>query len=355
MRIKLWLLIGLSPMLLSCSNDDDDDDDSGSDDKYNNGVFISNEGPFQGGNGTLSWYDLSDKSVTNDLFLSEVGRPLGNVVHSVHVFDDYLYIVVNNSGVVEVVEADEMEHEMTITGLTNPRYAQGISEDIVAITDWGTNTVEIINASNSSGVASISTGNGPERMLLNGNTLYVANSGGFGLDSTVVLIDITSNAAVDTFYVGYNPNSMIIDANGALWVLCGGYTDWGDPSNNLPGSLYRLNATTGAVQDTFQFGDAPRPTGLCTGPVQQEMYFLDNGYGGNPYRMSYTATELPSTPMVTGANGYAIGLDPRNLDLYIADPVDYASQGKVYRMDVVSGAMLDTLNVGIIPGNFEFN
>lgn len=354
MKLNYKWLIAFAPLFIACEIEDVNDDDYY--DIYENGVFISNEGPFQGGNGTLCFYDPSTGQVTNDVFSTEVGRPLGNIVHSLLLNDDELYIVVHNSGVVEVVELDdEFESEETIMNLTSPRYVQTIEEDIVAITDWGTNTVEIHNVETESRMASLAVGNGPERMLVEGSRLYVANSGGFGLDSTVMMIDISTRTVVDTFYVGYNPNSMVRDINGDLWVLCGGYTDWQNSANNKAGSLYKIDPITGAVLDYFDFSASPRPTGLSISSSDQTLYFLDNGYGGDVYAMDIYETTLPSTAMLTGVNGYSIGVNRSANELYITDPVDFASQGRVYRYDLIDMMMIDTLNVGIIPGNVVFN
>lgn len=353
MKINPWLLAAALPLFYACDNDDDDDYDDDND--FQKGVFISNEGPFQGGNGTLSFYNTSTNEVSNDIFLDENERPLGNVVNSVHLFDDELYIVVNNSGVVEVVEAEDIESEGTITGLQQPRYAQGVATDVLAVTDWGANTVEFFNTESLAKMGTASTGAGPERMIINGNHLLVANSGGFGLDSTVTVLNIPTQTVIDTLFVGYNPNSFAVDVNGDIWVLCGGYTDWQNAANNKGASLYRIDASTYAVQDTFSFPVDKRPTALVNGIFGQNIYYLDNNYGGEPYEMAINATELPTSPLITGISGYGMAVDPIQNQLYITDPVDFASQGKVYRYNITTSTMVDTITVGIIPSNMAFN
>ncbi len=352
MKTKLWLLIAALPFVVACEDDDDDYDD---DFEFQKGVFISNEGPFQGGNGTLTFYNTQTNEVTNNVFSWVNDRPLGNVVNSVHLFDEYLYIVVNNSGVVEVVEAEDAESEGTLTGLQQPRYAQGISEDVVAVSDWGTSSVEFYNTESESKMASVNVGNGPERMLLRGNELLVANSGGFGLDSTVMVIDILSKTVLDTIFVGYNPNSMATDVDGNIWVLCGGYTDWQNSANNEIASLYKLNGNNYNVLDTFNFPSDKRPTALVSGVFGQTVYYLDNNYGGEFFGMDVTGTMLPTTPLVSGTNGYGLAADPVLNQIYIMDPVDFASQGRVYRYNISNGNIVDTIAVGIIPSNGAFN
>lgn len=354
MRINSWALLAALPILASCTKDEPTKPTSNNGD-YANGMFITNEGPFQGGNGTLSFFNTTDESLENDVFASVNLRPLGNVVHSVSVSGDHVFIVVNNSGVVEIADADDLTSSGTITGLQQPRYAVGINSTEVAISDWGSNSVEFYSISNQSLIASVDVNVGPERMLLHNGMLYVANSGGFGLDSTVTVIEIASHTVVDTLYTGYNPNGLAIDANGDLWVLCGGYTDWNDASNNEDGSIHRYDMATGAEELGLVLPSTERPTALTLDASGQTLYYLNNGYGGTPFSLDITATALNSTSLVPGASLYSMGYNDVDGELYLGDAVDYASAGKVYRYDIATQAVVDTLNVGIIPGNYAFN
>lgn len=351
--MKLNHSVFLALIVLSACTVDEPNEPTGND--YSGGVFITNEGPFQGGNGTLSYYNPSTKESTQDVFISNVNRPLGNVVHSAHLFENNLFIAVNNSGVVERVKATDFSSPVTYAGFTQPRYIHGVESNIVAVTDWGTNTVTFVDVTTTGTLNSVNVGNGPERMTQEGARLYVANSGGFGLDSTVMMIDVDTRAVVDTFYVGYNPNSMVFDVDGNLWVLCAGYTDWQNSANNKIGSLYKIDPLTGAVLDYFDFDPSPRPTGLSLSANGQTMYFLDNGYGGQVFEMGVYDLTLPTTPILTGVNGYSIAVDQATDELYVADPVDFASQGKVYRYDLQNQQIIDTIETGIIPGNIVFN
>jgi hypothetical protein len=65
--------------------------------RWDNSVFIVNEGPFQSGTGTVMAYDRSTGLVSEDLFEAANGRPLGNIVQSLAVYRDKAWIVVNNS------------------------------------------------------------------------------------------------------------------------------------------------------------------------------------------------------------------------------------------------------------------
>ncbi|MDP1746231.1 MAG: hypothetical protein Q8L90_11675, partial [Bacteroidota bacterium] len=93
---------------------------------YDNGVFISNEGPYGSGTGTISFYSRSTSGVTNDIFEVKNSYPLGNVVQSMEIFNGKGYIVVNNAGKVEIVDGSTFTSNGAISGLTNPRNFLGI-------------------------------------------------------------------------------------------------------------------------------------------------------------------------------------------------------------------------------------
>ena len=95
----LYILLTIT-LIYSCS--------SGPDRPVNNplfddGYFVTNEGNFGSGNGSVSFIS-NNGSVQNDVFYNTNMFYLGDVVQSMTTANDKGYIVVNNSGKVEVVD-----------------------------------------------------------------------------------------------------------------------------------------------------------------------------------------------------------------------------------------------------------
>ena len=86
------------------------------------GILISNEGNFQWGNASVSFYDEEKDTLLQDVFQSVNQRPLGDVLQSIYLDDKYAYLVVNNSGKIEVVEKHSFDLQHTISGFMSPRY-----------------------------------------------------------------------------------------------------------------------------------------------------------------------------------------------------------------------------------------
>ena len=212
--LTISIMIGL---ISSCQKDNNSHIDSG---LYDNGYFVTNEGNFATGNGSITFIS-DDGSVTNNVYESTNGVPLGDVVQSMSIIGESTYIVVNNSNKIVVGSKDSMIH-ITEISISQPRNISQVSENKAYVTSWGNNSIEVIDLTTNTVTNSIPCGIGPESITVNNGLAYVTNVGGWGLDNTVTVIDIASDNVVTTINVGDKANSAQVDANGDIWVLCGG-------------------------------------------------------------------------------------------------------------------------------------
>jgi len=112
---------------------------------FTGGVFIVNEGNYRAGNGSLSFYSYDSSKIFNDLFQSINGRPLGDVPNSMAIRGNYAYIVVNNSGKIEVTNQATLVSVATITGLISPRNISFINDYKAYVSSLYSDSVAIIN------------------------------------------------------------------------------------------------------------------------------------------------------------------------------------------------------------------
>ena len=318
------------------------------------GVVITNEGAFTGGTGTVSFYKPDDMSVGNDLFMTANNVPIGNVLQSVTHANNALYFVLNGAEKIVVAHENTLKQQAEITGFASPRYMTVVSPSKAYVTNWITNDIKIVDLNTNSITGSIPCGSAPERMAFNGSHVYVANSGGFGKDSTVFVIDVANDQVVDTVYTGFNPNSLVLDANGHLWILCAGISDWSDPTNDVPGKLMKVDPTGGnTVMLDLDFPNkSDHPADLTIDGSEQNIYWLSNDYAGSVFTMSRTDNMLPPVAQVQGAF-YGLGVDPQSGEIYTSDAKDYQSNGVVYRHQS-NGTVMDSATVGLIPNSFLF-
>jgi YVTN family beta-propeller protein len=327
------------------------DDDNNTQGDYEAGVFITNEGPFGTGTGTVSFYNRTSGEVSNNIFEVVNNRPLGNIVNSIEVHNGKAYIVVNNGAKVEVVNVADFVSSGAIENLGTPRFFLGIDDHKGYLTDWASG-IKVIDLHTNSVTSTIATGgSGAEQMKLIGSEVFVANSGGYDKDSTVAVINTATNAVTATFTPGHNPKALELDANGKLWILCNGILDWVNPANDTPGKLVRVNPATKAIEVSLTFGSASdHPAGLVTNEAKTKLYYTLNG---GVYEVDINATTLPSSALIN-RSFYNIGIDPESDHLFGSNAMDFVQNGYVVRY-TLSGTLVDSFQVGIIPGNFYFN
>lgn len=197
---------------------------------------------------------------------------------------------------------------------------------------------------------SITTGQGAETMILSGNYVYVACSGGDYNDSVVTVIDATADTVVKNINVGANPTYMQEDSNGKIWVLCEGQWNSGYTALLKPGSLVRINPSNNTVELSLPFNSTfSQPSNLAIDNSKNTLYY---SYNGGVCSQSVTSSSLSST-VVINKNFYGLGIDPTNNYFYGAVSAG-TSNGKVIRYNP-SGVVVDSFAVGIFPGNFCFD
>lgn len=344
--IKLFfILITCLSVFSSCTKDEDPKNEG----LFSNGYYITNEGPFASGTGTVSYFDEDSSLVRHDIFETANGRPLGNIVQSIAISGENAYVVVNNAAKIEVVELSTFKSVATITGLVLPRYLLPITAGKAYVSDWK-GVVSIIDMSTNSVKAEIPAGTGPETMLKAGKYVYVLNAGGMTIDSTVTIIDFSTDKVVKTLKVYDRPTGAIADASGKVWVMCSGkgFNGWPMPGDTK-GHLIRIDPSTLEIDLDFEFPEVSmHPEKLVTNKSASKLFFLYNN-GIYTYGTSF-AGQSPQL-LVEHSNLYALAFDQAKNLVLASDPVDFQQNGWILRYNADNGQKLDSIPAGIIPGN----
>ena len=346
----IWLL---AIALQACDNGPDPVIPVGTD-----GFYIVNEGAYNGSNASISFYDRNSDKVINDLFAAKNGRPLGDQAQSIAFHEQKAYVVLQNSAKIEVIDASDYSSLQTIsTGLESPRYFLVIDNNKAYVTDWGldgiTGTVKVIDLNAGTVTKTISTGQGANKMIKGfGNdtgVVFVANSGGYGKDNKITIIDSNSDAIVGTIAVGDNPNSLKFDDNGNLWVASSGMLAYKedfsiDEVNSTKPTLSKINPDRTEVL-RLEFPDVSYlGATIESSPIGDQLYI---NYDGAVYKMASSATTLPTTPFVDKMF-YGIGMDTFTQQLIGCEAPTFSSPGKIYFYDD-KGTLLKSMEVGIAP------
>lgn len=335
-------------VLSSCKKDNIDDIYVAG--NYEDGYFVTNEGNFGTGNGSISFVDEYG-AVENDVFASINSFALGDVVQSMNIIGSRAYILVNGSSKIEVASVDSMYSVATIDAVS-PRYIAKVSDNKAYVTDWGINGVQVIDLLTNTISSTIACGTGPEGITVANGFAYVCNVGGWGLDNTVSVINTTTDAVETTLIVGDKPNSVVVDVNGAVWVLTGGFTEYDDDWNvvsETAGNLVKIVNNT--IEETYAFALGNHPQDLVIDDAGTTLYYSDGSWSKAVYAFDVNDTELPTTALIDKS---FYGLGVHGGYVYGTDAVDFTQSGWSYKY-TADGTIIDSVQVGIIPGGYCFN
>jgi DNA-binding beta-propeller fold protein YncE len=318
--------------------------DSGESYLSGEGVFVLNEGNFRSGNGSLSFFSYDSLKIYNHVFLNVNQRPLGDIPYYMDFHGNNAYIVVNNSGKIEVADRNNLQSVATINGIISPRYISFINDTKAYFTSLYSDSLAIIDLTTNSVSGYINLKKTSESIVTIYSTAYVANwTGG----NKIMVINTAKDQLTDSIEVGIEPESMVIDKNETLWVLCNG----GWKRDNYA-ELIGISTRTNKIEKRFIFPSrTDSPTCLHINGKGEVLYFLLNGVR----RMAIEAQSLPSQALIPEMDHvfYKLGVNPGNEEIFVTDAVDYVKKGKVLRYSK-GGALISEMEADIIPGNMCF-
>jgi YVTN family beta-propeller protein len=342
------LLLGFALVFTSC----DDEEPVGA---YSDGAFITNEGGFGNSNGSVSFYSYGANTVTNNIFSLVNDRTLGDVVQSLTINGDKAYIAVNGSNKVEIVDKNTFKSIQTIEEVPSPRYI-ATSGSKAYVSCWGDNSVKAIDLNSYTFSKSIAVGSGPEKMTIANNKLYVVNSGGWGADSLVSVIDLETEEVIASVTVKYSPRDIEVDAEGNLWVLCYGKVVY-DPETwalveQTPSMIYKINGNSNSVVASIELFADQHPTTLDINNDGSTLYF-GGGFGfGGIYSLVINGSTATYNKIIEDY-AYGFSYDSNTDKIFVTVAQDFTNAGELIRYET-NGTKLDTYTVGIGPNGVSF-
>lgn len=360
-----YMLLSTFVLTAACSGSEEETVDSS---VTGGSVLILNEGNFNAGNATLSCYDPNTKQVENGVFHRVNDRKLGDTGQSITIFNGVAYIAVENSGIIWAIDAETFRVKGQIeasnqTQIINPRYVHVVSPTKAYVTDLYSPYINIINPQTNVWTGAIATQQelskgycSTEELVQVGQYVY---TNCWSYSNKILVFDTETDQMVREITLdSWQPKSMKADKNGKLWVITdGGYSTDSDSFGDDVPHLYRIDAATGNVELNQALDTDEANVQIEMNSTKDVVYIINNDI----YRMGITDSHLSVRPFIKApvdANGkrhklYGIGVNPHNDEIYVADAVDYAQAGVVYRYSA-DGTLVDQFRVGINPNHFAF-
>jgi hypothetical protein len=335
-------------------------------------VFVLNEGGKGSNNATLDFLRLSDGNYVTGAFKKmnpEVGAGLGDVGNDIVVRGDEVWIVVNNSGIVEVISAKD-ETEIAAIKVPTPRavafdgkyayvtswagaYADGnYDAGYYVITDYKNPKGQVyrINLASKKVEGSVEVGYQPEGVALRDGKLYVANSGGissqlppdYAYDNTVSVIDTKTFQVTKTLNVQINLKNVYADGKGKIYVTSlGNFYD-------IHSSLYMIDRDDAVkhISDYVSLSAMKDGVLYCIGAEEEFDWEAAKTWKAfsckDGKKTSYSYTVSATTPY-----GLCV-LD--GVNFLLSDAGDYFNPGTVSLY--AKGVKTWTVTAGVCPGHF---
>lgn len=332
------------PFLFSCKKDKATVDPEVS--NLENGILVLCEGLFQQNNAAISWIDLTTGEINNHIFQDKAQRELGDTGNDIQRYGGKIYVVVNVSSTIEVLDASTLKSVKQITMMNGsvakePRFItfQGANAYVSCFDGY----VDVIDTVSLTVTQRIAVGANPEGLCVSNNKLYVANSGGLNfpnLDSTLSVIDLNSNQELYKIIVGKNPGSVSVAPDGSVYVIRRG--DY----STIPSRLVKINTTADQVETTFSFD--------ASGVAAMNSYFLIPWTSGGNAGVSLfdPGNGQLIDPNFINGNGvttlYDVQYDPVKDKIYVMDAMNYTNTGYV-RVYSSAGAHMTDYHVGLNP------
>ncbi len=339
-HVLLVFVAIISQIIVSCKSDKPDVIEEKPVITTPHSVYITNEGNFQFGNASVSYYKPSDNSIVEDVFKANNQLALGDVCQSINYHNGNFYIVVNNSHKIVIVNSTTFQFVSEITGFNSPRYLLPVSAQKGYVTDLYNEKISIIDFATNTITGYISCSGWTEAIAMTEGKVFVSNL----YRDKLYVIDTQSDHVTDSIQVSLGGNSITIDKNGKIWLLCSG-------SSVQAGALCHINPTTYSVIHSYSFLLGANPARLKSNASKDTLYWIN----GNVFRMAITDLSASTTPFISlsGANMYGLGIDPYSNEIYVSDAIDYVQKGVVYRYNS-NGILINSFRAGIIPGDFYF-
>lgn len=305
-------------------------------------IWVLNEGNFQSGNASISVINRTTGEVIQDITEKVNGFLLGDVLQNALMVNGKIWLTVNNSGKIVVVNPSNLKIEKTIEAIGSPRFMDQIGDEVF-VSDFQTKTIHIIHSNSFSKVGEIYTGSWSEQMALVGNELWFT----MVKRNKIYCINPSNRTITDSISTYDQPLNITTDAQGKVWVLCGG-----EIFPKTAANLVSYDANSKAEVARFEFPNSNfKPSRLTKNTAGDSLFWIYDGV----YSKSIFDSDWPSSAVLAanGKNFYGLKYDNVTKHLWVSDAKNFVQQGEVFELNQ-NGIVIRSFAAGYIPGDFYF-
>jgi len=303
---------------------------------FNNGLFIVNEGQFSNTNASLDFFLPHKDTVFQNVYQTVNNEELGDIFQSLSFDDNNLYLIINNSGKIIVIDRLTLQKKGTIEGLPSPRQMVYTGNgNLWYVSNLFSEHLYVVNTATMQIEDMILTETSTDPILKVNNQLFI------GLPNTnMLLIKQDGSDVFNTLEVSKGASSLVKDNEDNVWLLC-----YGDFYESGEAGIFKINTQTNQIEKKIDISDG-FPSELVYSERENALFYLNKDL----FKLELDADAEPTDPHIraSGRTIYGVTIDePRN-EIYLADAINFAERGFVYRY-TMRGAVVDTIPAGIVP------
>lgn len=336
------------------------------------GLYLVNEGNMGSNKCTLDYYDYRTGLYSRNFYSEKnpnVIKELGDVGNDIGIYGSKLYVVVNCSHKIEVLDARSGVRigQVDIPNCRYVRFHRGKAYvsayvgPVLIDPSAPKGAVFEVDTAALAVTRKVTVGYQPEEMEIVDDYMYVANSGGYrapDYDNTVSVIQMIDFKQVQQIPVGINLHRLKKDRYNKLWV-----TSRGDYMTR-PSRLYVMDRKPG--YNTMVVTDTIRVACSNMAIHGDSLYYYATEW--NNYTASNTISygiidvrtkQVVSTNFITDGTDkeitipYGIAIHPETGDIFVTDAKNYVSSGTLYCF-TRDGRKKWSVRTGDIPAHITF-
>jgi len=317
-------------------------------------MYVLCEGLFNMNNSRLIQLNFDNHTINSDFFLYINNRSLGDTGNDMKLYGSKLWIVVNVSSQVEVLDLKSgiSLKRIPFFNASNvarqPRYITFSGDKAYVCSFDG--TVARIDTTSLTVEAVTTVGRNPDGITSANGKLYVANSGGLDAasggnsDNTVSVLNINTFSEVKKITVGVNPFKLDADSQGDVYTVVRGN------NSDVKGSFCRINSQTDKVVQTFNLP-------VMNFTIKNDTAYLYNfDYINNSYwvkTFNCKTEQIISDSFITDGTvlerPFGIYIHPTNGNVYLTDARNYTTKGDLLCFSRKGKLMYKVENIGLNP------
>lgn len=333
------------------------------------GIYLVNQGNQGSNKARLDFLNFHNGFYIRDVFTEynpEVVKGLGDTGNDVQVYKGKVFVAVNGSHKVEIMDAYSMKR-LAQVDVPNCRFI-AFDGNCAYVTSYVAKDKESLKTQKGAlycidldtykVTGQVTVGYQPEQLVIMDGKAYVANSGGYvaGYDDTVSVVDLKSMKVEYDIKVAINLGLMLVDAEGTIWVSSqGNFSDVSSTLNYLvkKGDKYELGGSVNVpVSSMALAGDKIYVIGSTYTPPAWALTTTYNIVNAKTRKLESGSFITDGTESdITTA--YTVTVNPGNGDIYVTDAKDYVSSGTLHCY-TGSGKHKWSVRTGDIPDRIAF-